>query len=498
MALGTLWSTLFGSDFMPHGHCYRWEPAVLWLNVGADALIALAYYSIPTSLATFYRRRPDLGFQWMTALFVAFIFACGTTHAMAIWTVWHPDYGLEGLVKAVTAVLSAATAVLLVRMLPQILALPSPTALEAANGALAAEVDRRKVAEERYRTLLESAPDGIVISDAGGRITFVNAQTEALFGMPRTELIGQHVEILMPERLRRSHVGHRTAFLGEPRLRPMGAGLALHGRRRDGSEFPVEISLSPLHTEAGTLVTAAIRDITDRRRTEDTVREYAVRLERLSRQLLSTQEVERRTIACELHDEIGQSLTALKLGLGTCRERMASPMLDESVTLVERVLQQVRELSLGLRPSLLDDLGLAAALRWFVDRQARRAGWTGHVDAHGLDHRFSAEIEIACFRIVQEAVTNVVRHAEARHVEVSARETDGGIAIAVRDDGRGMDICSTRNGGATIGTSMGILGMEERVALLGGRFEIFSEVGKGTEVRAFIPERPIVATARAS
>jgi PAS domain S-box-containing protein len=495
--MSTLWATLFESDFMPHGHCYRWEPAVLWLNVASDALIALAYYSIPTSLATFGRRRPDIGFQWMTALFVAFIFACGTTHAMAIWTVWHPDYGLEGLVKAATALLSSATAVLLVRLLPQALALPSPTALEAANAALAAEVDRRKIAEERYRTLLESAPDGMVISDATGCITFANAQTEALFGMPRAELIGQNIEILIPERLRRSHVGHRTAYLDEPRLRPMGAGLALHGRRRDGSEFPVEISLSPLQTDSGILVTAAIRDITERRRAEDIVREYGERLEALSRQLLSTQEIERRTIACELHDEIGQSLTALKLGLGTCRERMATPMLDESVTLVERVLQQVRELSLGLRPSLLDDLGLAAALRWFVDRQARRAGWTGHVDAEGLDRRFSPEVEIGCFRVVQEAVTNVVRHANARHVTVSARQVESGIAIAVRDDGRGMDVGSARRG-ALLGASMGIFGMEERVSLLGGHFEIVSEVGEGTEVRAFIPERPPIPTARAS
>lgn len=264
-----LWSALFDSDFMPHGHCYLWQPAVLWLNVAADAVIALAYYSIPTSLTIFRRRRPDMEFSWMLGLFVAFIFACGTTHVMAIWTVWRPVYGVETLVKVATAAISIVAAVLLVRILPRVLALPSLTALETANAALAAEVDRRTHAEERYRTLLESAPDGMVICDADGRITFANTQAESLFAVPRAELVGQNVEVLIPGRLRDLHVDHRTAYLREPRLRPMGAGLSLRARRRDGSEFPVEISLSPLQTEEGVLVSGAIRDVTERKKADE-------------------------------------------------------------------------------------------------------------------------------------------------------------------------------------------------------------------------------------
>lgn len=484
--MGDLWGALVGTGFMPHGHCYRWDPLVLSLNVGSDALIALAYYSIPLSLARFAHRRPDLGVPWIAAAFVAFIFACGTTHVLAIWTVWQPAYGIEGVVKALTAVVSVATAIALVRILPTALALPSPATLEAANVALGAEVDRRRQAEERYRTLLESAPDGMVICDATGRITFANAQTEALFGIPRVELVGQSIETLIPEARRDAHVAHRTAFLREPRLRAMGEGLPLHGRRRDGTEFPVEISLSPLRTSDETLVTAAIRDITARRRAEQTVREYAVRLEALSRQLLTAQEWERRTIACELHDEVGQSLTALKLSLGNARERGETATLDDSVMLVEQLLEQVRELSLGLRPSLLDDLGLPAALRWFVDRQGQRAHFTGHVETDGLDGRLTPEVEIACFRVVQEAVTNVMRHARAQQVVVRVRRTDGGIAISVRDDGVGMDVGGARRC-ALRGVSLGILGMEDRVALLGGRLEITSTLGNGTEVAAFVP-----------
>ncbi len=484
-----LWSDLFDSPFMPHGHCYLWQPAVLWLNVASDALIALAYYSIPTSLTILRRRRPDVAFPWMIGLFVAFIFACGTTHLMAIWTVWHPAYGVEGLVKAATALISAATAVLLVRLLPQALALPSPAALAAANAALAAEVERRTAAEERHWTLLESAPDGMVVCDATGRIAFANAQAEALFGIPRAELIGRNVEVLIPGRLRDLHVDHRTNYLRAPRLRPMGAGLPLHGRRSDGSEFPVEISLSPVLTKSGTLVIAAIRDITERRRAETIVREYADRLESLSRQLLTAQESERRMMARELHDEIGQSLTALKLALSSSRERLATSALDESVELTERVLQQVRELSLDLRPALLDDLGLLPAIRWLVDRQARRAGWTVRIDAADLQHGLPAEVEIAGFRIVQEALTNVMRHAGARHVAVSVQQTDAGLTLTIQDDGCGMDVGKAHSR-ALRGSSMGLLGMEERVSLLGGHLTIESQPGAGTTVRASIPTHP--------
>ncbi|MEO6030025.1 MAG: PAS domain S-box protein, partial [Candidatus Binatia bacterium] len=475
-----LMGTLFGSGFMPHGHCYLWQPGVLWLNVGSDALIALAYYSIPVGLAVVMRRRSDIVFPSMFALFAAFIFACGTTHLMAIWTVWNPVYGVEGLVKAATAGLSVLTAILLFRLLPEALALPTSAAieaanaaLEAANAALAIEVGQRKRAEEGFRNLLESAPDGMVIADAAGCITFANAQTEVLFGFPRAELIGQSIETLVPERLRDSHAAHRTSYLCGPRLRPMGAGLALHGRRRDGSEFPIEISLSPLETEGGTLVTAAIRDITERREAEETVREYGVRLEALSRQLLTTQEAERRAIAAELHDEIGQSLTALKLGLDRCRQRPEPAVLEENIGLVEHVLQEVRELSRGLRPAHLDELGLAAALRWFVDRQARRAGWVGRVEADGLEPRLAPDLEVACFRIAQEAITNVMRHAGADHVTVRVQRIGGGIEILVHDDGCGMDVAGARRS-ALRGVSMGLLGMEERVSSLGGRLEVTS------------------------
>src|SRR5579859_873366 len=141
-------TTLFSSDgFMPHGHCYLWRPGVLWLHIVSDAAIALAYYSIPITLLWFIRQRRDIPFNWMFLCFAVFIIACGTTHLMEIWVIWHPTYWLSGSIKLLTALASVPTAILLVKLLPQALALPSPAVLRAANAELAREIAERKRAE---------------------------------------------------------------------------------------------------------------------------------------------------------------------------------------------------------------------------------------------------------------------------------------------------------------------------------------------------------------
>lgn len=165
------------------------------------------------------------------------------------------------------------------------------------------------------RGLFEFAPDTVLVANQNRRIVRVNAQVEQMFGYIRDELIGEPIEALIPERLKLEHTQHRSVYLAEPHARPMGAGLELYGRRKDGSEFPVDIMLSPMEAEGGDIIIAVIRDITKRKQAEEAIKEYAERLRVLSRRLMEVQEIERRNIARELHDEISQSLTGLKLTL---------------------------------------------------------------------------------------------------------------------------------------------------------------------------------------
>jgi signal transduction histidine kinase len=218
------------------------------------------------------------------------------------------------------------------------------------------------------------------------------------------------------------------------------------------------------------------QDITERKRAEE-------KLQNLSRQLLVAQETERLSIARELHDQIGQAITAVTLNLRSVKRVSPAPALDEALTTLDRVLEQIRDLSFDLRPLMLDHLGLVAAVRSYLDRQARRAGFQAEVVAKGLNGRLSPDLEITCYRIVQEGVTNVVRHARAKHVHVELRRSNGDLELVIRDDGAGFDPPSVRKRGA----SLGLVGIEERVSSLGGQFEIDSAPGRGTEIRACFP-----------
>lgn len=216
--------------------------------------------------------------------------------------------------------------------------------------------------------------------------------------------------------------------------------------------------------------------------------------------LVSVQETERRRLARELHDEIGQALTVIQLNLqavlgggldgprtvGVASESEAGARLTESLAVVDRVLEQVRDISLELRPSMLDELGLEPALSWYLTRQAAVAGFRVRFEMDPLEGRLESALETECFRIVQEAVTNVVRHARAREVVVQIRCGEGQLRLAVWDDGVGFDVGAQRRR-AVRGSSLGLLSMEERAAIAGGRLEIRSVLGAGTRVEAWLP-----------
>ena len=222
-------------------------------------------------------------------------------------------------------------------------------------------------------------------------------------------------------------------------------------------------------------------DITERKRAEEELGRRTRQLEALSRRLIEAQEAERRAVARELHDDFGQVLTALKLNLQAQGRGDA-----ESIALVDGAIARMRELAQDLRPPLLDEFGLEASLRWYVEREAKRAGLASHLALAPLVQRPPAAVETTCFRVAQEALTNIIRHAQAHAVDVELSAANGTLQLVVRDDGRGFDVPAARRRAAH-GGSQGLLSMQERVALAGGDLEIDSAPGRGTTVRARLP-----------
>ncbi|MBI1762496.1 MAG: PAS domain S-box protein [Acidobacteria bacterium] len=342
--------------------------------------------------------------------------------------------------------------------------------------------------EELLRGIFEHAPDTMVVVGGSGRIERVNAQVERMFGYAPDELLGQPVETLLPERFRARHVMHRADYVTDPHLRPMGLELVLYGRRKDGSEFPVEIMLSPVEAESHHLVIAVIRDITRRQGAEEALRDYAERMTVLSRRLIAVQEAERRGMALELHDEIGQILTGLKLKLEMA-DRLSSEgahanlhaNLAEAQALVNELMARTRKLSLDLRPATLDHLGLLSALLRHIRQYTSQTQVRVDFRHNGLEgRRFAAELETAAFRIVQEALTNVARHSGAAAALVRIWADQHTLAAEIEDHGKGFDPETA----LAADRSTGLAGMRERAMLLGGQFTVEAQPGQGARLRA--------------
>ena len=175
--ISALWTNFFTSgSFIPHGHCYLWQTNLVWLHILSDAFIALAYYSIPATLFYFVRKRQDLPFDWIFLLFSAFIVACGTTHLIEIWTLWHPTYWVSGSVKAITAMISVVTAVQLIPLVPQALALPSPAQLEQANQELQIQIAERLRVDKELRTYQNHLEEMVAVRT--NEITKTNEQLQ--------------------------------------------------------------------------------------------------------------------------------------------------------------------------------------------------------------------------------------------------------------------------------------------------------------------------------
>jgi PAS domain S-box-containing protein len=343
-----------------------------------------------------------------------------------------------------------------------------------------------KASEIRYRRLFETAQDGILILNAAtGEIDDANPYFTDMLGYSHKQLLGKKLWEIGPA---------KDTEASQARFRELQRDGCLHYddlplETCTGRRIQVEFVSNVYRVNGDKVIQCNVRNITERKRTESRHREYSHKLEVLSRQLVEAQETERRNIARELHDEIGQALTVIELNLQAMMQspaRIERPRLQECLAVVERVLAQVQDISLNLRPSLLDDLGLEPALRWATDRQAALVGLKVQFHAERVERRLDPVIETACFRIAQEALTNVVRHARAKVVTVDLRIQGDQLHLRIYDDGIGFEIATVREK-AVNGASLGLLGMEERAALVGGKLQMTSAAHQGTQVHAWFP-----------
>jgi PAS domain S-box-containing protein len=369
---------------------------------------------------------------------------------------------------------------------------------EPAVVCIASDITERKRAEQAatdsqqlLQLVLATLPVGVSVTNRAGDIILANATTKHIWGahpiVPGFARWAQSVGVWHES-------GKRIAPAEWASVRALTEGQTSLNELIDIETYDcrhktIQNSAAPIRSAEGQIVGAVIvnEDVTERVRAQTALHESAQRLQHLSRRLLKVQEEERRHLSRELHDEFGQLLASITLHLHAAKGvagASAQSSLDESIALLQRAAAQLRSLALELRPTMLETGGLESALRWLAQQHQERSGVVTEVVGHVSD--VSGDLAIACFRVAQEALTNVVRHARARHVWIELNQHEGSFELVVRDDGVGFDVTRTIERAAS-GGNLGLLGMRERVEILAGSLEIDSQSGQGTRIRVSLP-----------
>ena len=363
------------------------------------------------------------------------------------------------------------------------------------------DVEEAKRAERRLganRELLQSMlvtlPVGVTMMDASGNILIRNEAANRIWGRKLVSAESQEARA----RGFWHDSGRPVAEEEWASVQALSQGKTLLDQlididAFDGHRKTIKNTGVPIRDPQGTIIGAVIinEDVTDRVRAERALRESAGRLHRLSRRLIELQEEERRHLSRELHDEFGQLLTAVSLHLQVARGLAgteAQQSLVECAGLIERASERLRGLALELRPSMLETAGLDGTLRWLAEQYSRQGNIAVTVTGHAS--RLSSDVAITCFRVVQEALTNVLRHAKARQVLIDLEQRPDRLWIGIEDDGVGFELATVRAQAEATG-HLGLIGMEERIEILGGRIEIDARPQLGTRITVSLPLRQL-------
>jgi len=343
--------------------------------------------------------------------------------------------------------------------------------------------------EARLRGILDSAMDAVITVDDQQKVVLFNAAAEKMFGCPQEQAMGAPLAWFIPDRFRDAHARHVDDFgaTGVTSRRMAGARVVM-GLRRNGEEFPIDASISQLTDGTSRFYTVVLRDVSERMLTLESLARSKEELRELASAASSAREHEQSRIARELHDELAQAMSALKMDLSLIRSSSSgedvslAKRLDRMEAQIDATIAAMRRIAADLRPLTLDDLGLAPAIESLVQDFQRRSGVRCELVIADPDLELPGAHATAVFRIVQESLTNVGKHAKASNVEVVIGEDPEGIIVAVRDDGVGFAIDGPRKP-----QSYGLLGVRERAYLLGGQTRIVSAPGKGTEIEVRLP-----------
>ena len=514
---------LDSSMFSPHGICLLWEPELIWLHVGSDALIAMAYFSIPIALAILVSKRRDLKFGWVYWAFGVFILACGFTHVLSIYTLWVPIYGIEGLVKAATAIASVFTAGMLWPLLPELLTITSPFELRRVRAALEEEEMKGRGAERmlaqfqetqralresmaRLTAVVETAVDGFILIDSRGRILLFNPACERLFGYRADEVFQENVKLLMPRTYSLHHDDYLRNFLRSGERKIIGIGREVVGRRKDGSTFPMDLSVGEAKQDGESIFVGIIHDLTERKLTE--------------RQLQQAQKMEMvGQLSGGIAHDFNNLLTVIVGNAEHLSEQLKSrldlrQLADDICQAGERGAELARRLLAFsrrqlLRPRAIDCHELIASTCKLLKRTLREN--IEVTTAFNIDAIFafadSSQLESAVLNLAlnaQDAMAAGGRLTISTGI-ASLDDDDQGVhpdiesgeyaMIAVTDNGEGMtsDVAArafepfftTKEVGK--GSGLGLSMVYGFVKQSNGHVSIYSEPGLGTTVRIYLP-----------